>query len=198
MFEFRQNEPPFRIAQPLLQQRHQTTKALASRLIILHQGIIIVVACQYSAAPAPADNTYIYIKGASVVMQQSEERGILAFPCDSSNNNTREQRRAPRSCCIRAVCGGWCNGMEQSTMTAGAAPHPHRFTSSGGGAKQRPDSLKIELLTIPEDGSVTPRFGQNGGDSEVHVGFKDVSYTIKEGFLRRSKFFELVETMRVM
>ncbi|RZC35580.1 hypothetical protein BDFB_001212 [Asbolus verrucosus] len=50
---------------------------------------------------------------------------------------------------------------------------------------KRPDSLQLELLPIPEDGLLS-KYGQNS-NSSVHVGFKDITYTVKEGFFKRIK-----------
>lgn len=50
----------------------------------------------------------------------------------------------------------------------------------------RPDSLKLELLTIPEDGSIV-KFDQNQTISSVHVGFRNITYEVREGIFRRRK-----------
>lgn len=56
---------------------------------------------------------------------------------------------------------------------------------------KRPDSLKLDLLPIPEDGSIV-KFDQNQVDngyyySSVHVGFRNITYEVNEGFFRRRK-----------
>ncbi|EFA01493.1 ATP-binding cassette sub-family G member 1 [Tribolium castaneum] len=48
---------------------------------------------------------------------------------------------------------------------------------------KRPDSLQLELLPIPEDGPLAKY--QQSSTGLVHVGFKDLTYTVKEGILRR-------------
>ncbi|GLV37366.1 uncharacterized protein CBL_10667 [Carabus blaptoides fortunei] len=51
----------------------------------------------------------------------------------------------------------------------------------------RPDSLKLELLTIPED-SVTSAFSVDGLQSEqVNLEFKEITYSAWTGLLRRSR-----------
>jgi hypothetical protein len=62
--------------------------------------------------------------------------------------------------------------------TSASTPHlkPHK----------RPDSLQLELLPIPEDGPLV-RCGQ-GSTGSVHVGFKSITYSVKEGLFRKSKF----------
>jgi ATP-binding cassette subfamily G (WHITE) protein 1 len=59
--------------------------------------------------------------------------------------------------------------------TSASTPHlkPHK----------RPDSLQLELLPIPEDGPLV-RCGQ-GSTGSVHVGFKSITYTVKEGLFRK-------------
>lgn len=54
-------------------------------------------------------------------------------------------------------------------------------------SSKRPDSLKIELLTIPEDGSLAT-FGQNV-DKLVDVSFRNITYSVRETFFRRRKFY---------
>ncbi|CAH0561473.1 unnamed protein product [Brassicogethes aeneus] len=49
--------------------------------------------------------------------------------------------------------------------------------------QKRPDSLKLELLTIPENESV--KFGPV--ESAVDVSFQDLSFTVREGLFRRKR-----------
>ncbi|KAJ8922887.1 hypothetical protein NQ315_007922 [Exocentrus adspersus] len=49
---------------------------------------------------------------------------------------------------------------------------------------KRPDSQKIDLITVPEHSCVS-NFGQTTDYSAVHVGFKDISYTVKVGLFRK-------------
>lgn len=51
----------------------------------------------------------------------------------------------------------------------------------------RPNSLKLELLTLPEH-SARNSFVQDISVEE-HIGFRDVSYSIKEGLFKRSELF---------
>lgn len=53
---------------------------------------------------------------------------------------------------------------------------------------KRPDSMKIELITIPENGNVTsfnPLVNKN--ESVFSVGFRNISSRVKVGFFKRSK-----------
>lgn len=47
---------------------------------------------------------------------------------------------------------------------------------------KRPDSMKLELLTIPENGCLQsfPTSPASGS-----IGFKDLSYSVREGLIRR-------------
>lgn len=49
---------------------------------------------------------------------------------------------------------------------------------------KRPDSLKIELLTIPENGIAS--FSQTG-DRLVNISFRNISYSVRETIFRRRK-----------
>ncbi|XP_018574647.1 ATP-binding cassette sub-family G member 1 isoform X2 [Anoplophora glabripennis] len=48
---------------------------------------------------------------------------------------------------------------------------------------RRPDSQKIDLLTIPEHSCISNFVPST--DSAVHVGFRDISYTVKVGLFKR-------------
>lgn len=52
-------------------------------------------------------------------------------------------------------------------------------------AAKRPDSMKLELLTIPENNYVNS-FGTS--NSVVNVSFKNITYAVKEGIIKRSKY----------
>lgn len=54
--------------------------------------------------------------------------------------------------------------------------------------QKRPDSLKVELLTIPED-RVALNFEKQ--ENQVNIGFQNLSYSVTEGVFHRSKYFLL-------
>lgn len=51
--------------------------------------------------------------------------------------------------------------------------------------QKRPDSMKLELLTIPENGCVQT-FPTSPGTGSI--GFKDLSYSVREGLIRRREW----------
>lgn len=50
---------------------------------------------------------------------------------------------------------------------------------------KRPDSMKLELLTIPENGCVQEFPASPVVCSAGSIGFKDLSYSVREGLIRR-------------
>lgn len=67
--------------------------------------------------------------------------------------------------------------------SAVAQPSLQKFKLS-----KRPDSMKLELLTIPENGRLNNFAPINNA---VTVGFKDITYVVKEGIFTRSKLLLL-------
>lgn len=51
-------------------------------------------------------------------------------------------------------------------------------------SNKRPDSLKLELLTIPEN-SYMNQFANGNISKVVNVGFRNISYTVKKGLFKR-------------
>ncbi|GJQ74986.1 hypothetical protein Trydic_g9608 [Trypoxylus dichotomus] len=49
----------------------------------------------------------------------------------------------------------------------------------------RPTSLKLELLAVPEDSSARNSYVQQDISIGEHIGFKNISYSVKEGLLKR-------------
>lgn len=54
-------------------------------------------------------------------------------------------------------------------------------------SNKRPDSLKLELLTIPEN-SYMNQFANGNISKVVNVGFRNISYTVKKGLFKRSEY----------
>lgn len=58
---------------------------------------------------------------------------------------------------------------------------------------KRPDSMKLELLTIPENVCLQSFPTSSGSNSNNNsVGFKNLSYSVREGLLRRREFFNFI------
>lgn len=51
---------------------------------------------------------------------------------------------------------------------------------------KRPDSLKLELLTIHED-SVRKSFTPAQNDNDVHIGFRNLTYSVREGLFKNRR-----------
>lgn len=49
---------------------------------------------------------------------------------------------------------------------------------------KRPDSMKLELLTIPENGYIQ---SFPTSPTQGNIGFKDLSYSVREGLLTRRR-----------
>lgn len=51
----------------------------------------------------------------------------------------------------------------------------------------RPTSLKVELLAIPEQNSARNSYVQQDVSIGEHLGFRNLSYSVKEGLFKRSE-----------
>ncbi|XP_030748051.1 ATP-binding cassette sub-family G member 1-like isoform X2 [Sitophilus oryzae] len=70
----------------------------------------------------------------------------------------------------------------------GSSSSPTATTRLKRLAKTRPDSLKIDLLTIPENGCVSSFDKSTDPVShEVNVQFRDISYSVREGLFTRKR-----------
>lgn len=69
-----------------------------------------------------------------------------------------------------------------------ASPRSLQKFKLNSSPNKRPDSMKIELITIPENAGVSA-FNplRSNQESVVSVGFRDISCTVKVGFFGRSK-----------
>lgn len=74
-----------------------------------------------------------------------------------------------------------------TTATTTSPKNSHKKLKLNTNIGKRPDSMKIELITIPERGKVPSFRPSVNVDSVVSVGFRDVSCTAKSGIFRRSK-----------
>ncbi|XP_060530332.1 ATP-binding cassette sub-family G member 1-like [Cylas formicarius] len=88
----------------------------------------------------------------------------MALSLDLSSGRTRDRSRFQAS---------------EMNGSVGTAPRLKKL------ARIRPDSQKIDLLTIPENGYVDKFETSIVGGAAVTVTFRDVSYTVREGIFKR-------------
>lgn len=79
---------------------------------------------------------------------------------------------------------------DQNTTAATSEKHSQKKLKLNTSLGKRPDSMKIELITIPESGKISSfRPSSNNVNSVVSVAFRNVSCTVKTGLFRTSKSF---------
>lgn len=78
--------------------------------------------------------------------------------------------------------------METQLATSPSQRYTQKLKHRGSFSIKRPDSMKIELISIPENSKISS-FKQldKKSDSIVSVGFKNISCTVNVGYFKRSK-----------